>query len=267
MRRAGVWLARRATSRFRLEPSFFVIGASKAGTTTLYDAIARHPRVGRASSKEVQYFDFHFEDRSDGWYRAHFPLHRGGLITGEATPYYLADPRAPARLASRYPHGRLIAIVREPVARAYSQWAHETELGAETLPFPAAVAHENERLAGELDRMLAEPAYTSWNHFKFSYVARGLYLEQLERWLAHFPREQLLVLRLEDFAERPAGVLAETFRFLGLPPAAGVELPRLNVRSYPPLDDETRRRLQERFAEPNRRLEAFLGRTLDWGYN
>src|SRR5262245_13817921 len=108
----------------RLEPSFFMIGAARCGTTTFYNLLTWHPDVAPAARKESAYFDIRFHAHDDAWYRSLFPLALprpfGAAATGEATPSYLLDPRAPARLASRYPHARLIVLLRDPAVRAYS---------------------------------------------------------------------------------------------------------------------------------------------------
>ena len=102
------------------------------------------------------------------------------------------------------PEARLVALVRDPVARAYSHYQHEVALGREPLSFEDALAAEPSRTQGEAERLVADPRAFSrawWDH---TYVARGRYAEQLERWLEVFPREQLLVVPTEDLGERPA---------------------------------------------------------------
>jgi hypothetical protein len=162
------------------------------------------------------------------------------------------------------PDARLIALVRNPVDRALSHYHHEVALGREPLSFEDALAAEPERTSGEEARLVADPRAFSrawWDH---TYVARGLYADQLERWLAVFPREQLLVVRSEDLGERPAETYAEILAFLGAVPHALEEYPRIFGREYADMPPETQSALAARFAEPNRRLEALLGRDLGW---
>ncbi len=101
-------------------------------------------------------------------------------------------------------------------------------------------------------------------HQHFSYLARGRYAEQLERWLALYPRERLLVLRFEDLVRDPLAVLNGTLGFLGLPPAGSVRLEARNTRRYPPLAEATAARLREYFEPHNARLEALLGQPMGW---
>jgi hypothetical protein len=257
---------RRATHSARIEPSFFLIGASRCGTTSLYDLVTRHPGVGRAARKEIEYFDLHYCLRDPAWYRSHFPLSRpfDEIVTGEATPSYLLDPRVPARLARHYPEAKLIVLLRDPVDRAYSHWAHEVALGIESLPFEQAIAAEAERTRGELKRMLADSSYVSWKYFKYTYLTRGRYADRLEPWLEHFPRHQLLALDFDHLATDQLGVLRKVLEFLHLPAWVPRSVPVLNVGSYTPVNPQTALRLADDFADANDRLERLLGIELSW---
>ena len=261
--RNAVWAFGRATARGRPLPDFLVIGAQKAGTTALYAYLRWHPGITGPSWKEVSFFDRHWW-RGESWYRGHFPLRSRGRLVGEASPSYLFHPLAPERARAVVPDARLVALLRDPVDRAYSQYQHEVALGREPLSFEDALAAEEERTSGEVERLLADPRAFSrawWDH---TYAARGMYAEQLERWLAVFPREQLLVVTSDELGERPAQAYASILAHLGAPPHSLDEYPRVFDRDYAPMRPETRAALQARFAEPNRRLEALLGRELGW---
>ena len=261
--RSAVWGFGRATSRWRPLPDFLVIGAQKAGTTALYAYLRWHPGITGPSWKEVSFFDRHWW-RGESWYRGQFPLRSGGKLVGEASPSYLFHPLAPERARAVVPDAKLIALLRDPVDRAYSQYQHEVALGREPLSFEDAVAAEGARTRGEAERLIADPKAFSrawWDH---TYVARGRYAEQLERWLAVFPREQLLVVRTEDLGESPGETYASILAFLGAAPHALPEYPRVFDRDYEPMRPETRTALAGTFAEPNRRLDDLLGRDLGW---
>lgn len=261
--RNAVWAYGTATARLRPLPDFLIVGAQKAGTTALYAYLRRHPAITGPPWKEVSYFDRQYR-RGPAWYRGNFPLRAAGRIVGEASPSYLFHPQAPERVAALVPEARLIALLRDPVERALSHYQHEVALGREPLLFEDALEREDERLAGELERMRDDPAYFShawWNH---TYLARGRYAEQLERWLAHFPREQLLVLSNEELASQPAETYARVLEFLAAPPHRLESHPRVYDREYPPMSPQTEARLSAYFAEPNRRLYGLLGRDLGW---
>jgi hypothetical protein len=162
------------------------------------------------------------------------------------------------------PHARLIALLRNPADRAFSHYQHEVALGREQLTFQEALASEDERMRGELDRMLADPAYFSYAWWNYTYAARGRYAEQLERWFAVFPREQVLVLLTDELAADTAGAYRRTLEFLGVDPHGLDSYPRIFERQYEEMGSGVRVRLEDSFAEPNRRLAELLGRELPW---
>jgi Sulfotransferase domain len=252
----------RATAGVRPLPDFLILGAQKAGTTALYAYLRWHPRIAGPSFKEVSYFDRHYA-RGERWYRAHMPTRREGIV-GEASPSYLFHPFAPERVATLLPHARLIVLLRNPVDRAFSHYQHEVALGREPLTFEQAVAREDERMDGEVERMLRDPSYFSdawWNH---TYLARGRYAEQLERWFADFPRAQMLILLTDELAEDPRETHRRVLEFLGVERRDLSSYPRIFERDYPDMDAATRPRLEDSFSEPNARLAALLGRDLPW---
>ena len=263
--RNGVWAYGWVTSPFRPLPDFLVLGAQKAGTTALYEYLRRHPQISGPSWKEVSFFDRHWA-RGESWYRGNFPnvARTRGKHVGEASPSYVFHPLAPRRVQEVVPEARLIVLVRNPVDRALSQYNHEVALGREPLPFEEALDAEEERLRGEQERMAADPRYFSREWWSHTYRARGRYAEQLERWLAVFPREQLLVLPSDDLGSDPARAHAQVLEFLGASPQRLDSYPRVYEREYEPMEPETRERLAAEFEEPNRRLYELLGRDLGW---
>ncbi|HYX84478.1 MAG TPA: sulfotransferase [Gaiellales bacterium] len=253
-------------------PDFLVIGAQRCGTTSLYRYLEKHPNViGASPSKGVHYFDMNAE-RSLRWYRAHFPTERrrrqagSGAVTGEASPYYLFHPRGPDRVRAAVPDARLIAMLRDPVDRAYSQYQQEYARGFEDAgTFERALELEPDRLAGERERMLADPEYQSPALQHHAYVARGEYADQLEAWRTRFDPEQMLIVHSEEFFADPAAGYARVLEFLGLPwPDHPPAFKAHNARPVRGMAPETRARLAARFAEPNRRLEEMLGRRMGW---
>ena len=259
---------RRIDARARALPDFVVIGAQKAGTTTLYAQIVANASVLPALRKEVHYFDA--APRPLGWYRAFFPREArvrevarrtGSVHVGEATPFYLCHPAAPTRMRAVVPYARLIAILREPVSRAVSGYHHAVRMGDETRAIHVALDPEH---ADEL----ATPADTAWYDDprcpirRRGYLVRGHYAEQLARWLAVYPRDQLLVL---DTTELAGGVAAaRALDFLGVSGTGGAPLPNRNVGHYDAVPDRVRRRLADHFAPHNARLWELLGESWEW---
>jgi len=262
---AGQRLVAQTTSGVRLLPSFLIIGAKRAGTTSLYEYLVEHPGVVRSRlPKGSHYFDVRFS-RGWNWYRSTFPLAiNQRAITGEASPYYLFHPLAPSRIAAALPDVRLIAILRDPVDRAYSQYQFERRGGFEELPLEKALDHEPERLAGEAERMVNEPGYESFAYRHHGYLARGRYAEQLERLYALVPPSRVLLLQSEMLLADPNAVLDRVWRFLGLPPHI-LDHPRLlDSGSYGPMATTIRERLQQYYHSHNRRLYELPGVDFRW---
>jgi hypothetical protein len=219
-------------------PDFLILGAAKAGTTALYGALSRHPLVYCSAEKEPRFFEHagsppRFRDPAgeasarrvvsdEAAYRALFADCPPGRLAGEASTEYLSGQRAPA-VAFRYvPQARLIAILRHPVERAYSQYLFLRHEGAEPLAtFEAAWAAEEERIAG---------GWRPATHYR----ARGFYGRALGHWLDVFPREQLLVLFHEDWLGRPEHTLGLVCRHLGIEPLVRPAIRRENVSSRQP---------------------------------
>lgn len=247
-------------------PSFLIIGGQRCGTTSLYRYLSEHPDVHPGLVKEIQFFTLNYGKGVD-WYRSQFPLESAGGHSFDASPYYLFHPAAPERASRLLPGARLIALVRNPVDRAFSHYQHNTGNGVEDLSFEEALEAEEGRLAGEEERLASDPGYSSAAHRRYSYVARGMYEPQLKRWFDRYDRSALKVLVSEEFFADPAVIFAEVLEFLGLPEFAPPSYEAYTRRGRwggPPLSPETRRRLNEVFREPNQRLEALLGRSLPW---
>jgi hypothetical protein len=251
-------------------PDFVIIGAHKGGTTSLYHLLTQHPHVERAPVKEVHFFDRpeRFEKGIE-WYRRCFPPPRWKegrrTITGEATPYYLFDPHAAERMAEVIPQARLIALLRNPVDRAYSHYYMQRRLGRETGSFEEAVEAERARLADGEKEPSEHERHSGVGHDSSNLLARGIYVDQLLRWSRFFGDEQMLVLKSEDFFERPAHTLGVVLDFLELPQW---EPPAWEVRNKgdyeQKMDPEVRRWLEEYFEAHNRRLYEYLGVDFGW---
>jgi len=200
---------------------FIVIGAQKAGTTALFDFLSDDPALALSDVKEAHFFD----DEALDWaapdysaYHRHFPDRDG--LRGEATPIYAYWPNALERIAAYNPAARLILMLREPAARAWSHWRMEYARGVEPHPFAWCIREGRQRL------FAAEPFGC---HREYSYVERGFYGEQVERLFGLFPREQALILRAEDLRADPNPTLARVRDFLGVPPRPPIAAREVHV--------------------------------------
>jgi hypothetical protein len=269
-----------ATSGLRPYPDYLIIGAHRAGTTSLAAFLNQHPCIAEnfprlQRVKGVRYFDENFY-RSLAWYRSHFPtqVHRdyrrrrygAPCMAGDASPYYLFHPAAAARAARVVPEAKLIVLLRNPIDRAYSHWNRERRDGTEPLErFEDAIAAEPARLEGEVERILSDQRYYSYAHENFSYISQGLYVEPLRKWLQYYPREQVHVEITERLSSDPQDVYERVLRFLGLPPVGLGDAARRNtIPPSQPLGSATRRELVGLIAPHNRRLQDYLGIDLGW---
>jgi hypothetical protein len=260
----------RLTAPARMLPSFLICGGQRCGTTSLYRALAAHPVVLKAVlHKGVHYFDTGYH-RGLGWYRGHFPLLRAAARverdygapaqTFESSPYYMYHPQAIGRIARDLPGVRLVALVRDPVERAYSHHAHEVARGFEPeVSFARALSLEPARLRGQEERLRRDPRYYSFSHQHHAYRARGEYVRYLERMAALLGRERVLVVESERFFADPGPVYDEVLEFLGLPPLGHPPFPRYNARTRPaPLNPTLRAELTAHFAPHTARLTSWL---------
>jgi hypothetical protein len=185
-------------------PTFLVVGAMKAGTTSLAAYLRSHPDVYVPAEKELFFFTPAAEHGHAGdldWYQQHFAPGEEALARGEASPLYLVDPAVPAAVAALVPDVRLVAVLREPVARAWSHYWHRRRFRTEGRSFEESLAAER---AGE--------------QYDFGYVNTGRYVEHLRRWEQHFPRSSMLVCLLDDLERDPARVFADVCRHLAVDP-------------------------------------------------
>jgi hypothetical protein len=247
----------------RALPDAMIIGAMKSGTSSLHYYLTQHPQVIPPLRKEVHYFDLNY-GRGESWYRANFGRAGQHGVNIDSSPYYLFHPQVPRRAHALVPHARLVVLLRDPVRRAYSHYWHERDKGREPLSFEDATAAESDRVSRDHERLANGEIERSEAHQHFSYLARGRYAEQLERWLRVYPRERLLVLRFENLAQEPLPVVNGSLRFVGLSPLAAAKLEPRNTRRYPPLDPATAERLRDYFAPHNAALEALLGERMHW---
>jgi hypothetical protein len=261
-------------------PTFVIVGAQKSGTTTLHDLLGQLPDAWMSEPKELHFFDKHLS-RGLGWYADQFQPGPEDVAWGESTPFYLYKDRARAAMVDALPAARFVAILREPVSRAYSHYWFARSKGKEpSESFADAVAAEPGRLAGSKD---GQPA-------AFSYLDRGHYLRQLRDLEARVGRERLLVHVMDDLSVDPRGVLRQTCSFLGLDPAGADDVQlrsrntfadrtinsadgrlkgRLQQRnievagdSYPPIDPALDAELRSKFRDENLALAEWLGRDL-----
>ncbi len=266
------------------DPNFLIVGAQKSGTTSLARWLRCHPDLAMPEMKELHYFSHPVRHQGglEG-YRRYFAGLPEVAALGEATPEYLYRTEVPRRIVDVLGPVRCIAVLRNPVDRAYSSWLHGLRLGQVPPTFEEALDDEDRRLALE---------QWGWG----ALADRGYYARQLRRYEKHMGRDRIHVELFDDLRSEPEAVLARVFTFLGLDPSPqprsfkaynvasrsvlpGVMQRRIQrikdrrvrqwlrkrtMRPYtpPPMHPDTRTRLLEQFREPNRQLAEWLGRDL-----
>jgi Sulfotransferase domain len=179
-------------------PNLIVIGAQKCGTSGLHFYLGLHPEVSVSEPKELNFFIAERNwPRGLDWYRSR--LDPDAAVRVDASPNYTAYPQhkeVPERMAATLPDARLVYIVRDPIERIAAHWVHNYSKG---------------RHHGALAETILKP--------KTSYIDRSRYAMQLDRFLALYPREQLLVLENEDLRHRRAETLRKVFEFAGADPS------------------------------------------------
>ena len=244
-------------------PNFFVIGAGKSGTTALYDALRQHPQIFMSPIKEPHYFAFQglppvFKGPAGDYYRRtgvysprdYYMLFQHAMqykSIGEASPTYMVSDYAAEHIRQDLPDSKLVAVLRQPAERAYSNYMYFVQKGIEhASSFSEALEQEPRRRE------------QGWADL-FFYRHKGYYHQQLSRYFGVFPREQIRIYFYEDWKESPQNILQDLFGFLEVDPDFMPELRKLNVTMVPRSRrfDRFVRRLSKHGPAP---LGAFLQR-------
>jgi hypothetical protein len=259
------------TASLRMEPTIVVIGAQRSGTTTLFRLLEQHPTLVRPTlSKGTGYFDDGYRHGSR-WYRAHFPLRltarllRGARAqTFEISGYYMFHPLAAERMAKALPNAQIVALVRDPVERAYSAYRHEYARGFEDQGFADALALEDERTTGEAEKLASVEGYVSYAHRHYAYRQRSEYSTQLERYVRAFGRDRVHILDAEVFFTDPTAEFVRLQKALGLEVWRPVRVERWNARAGDALSDAERDRLLKQFEPYDEALAQMMSQPPSW---
>lgn len=228
------------------KPSFLIIGTQKGGTTSLFSWMLQHPQIKGPLVKEVGFFDRDY-DKGARYYSGFFPVAEPGAswICGEATPSYMFFPEVAQRVFDTLGPGvRLIALLRDPVARTLSHYFHERRLGYESLSLIDALKAEPERLASVAGLEVGDPK-RDYVLRHFSYVARSRYEMCLKPWRDLFGDDRLMTIQSEIMFANPAKTTAEAFKFVSVEPFALEKVAAKNIGRYSQIDDDVRMWLAE----------------------
>jgi len=268
-----VRILRLATSPIRTLPDFIIIGTQRGGTTSLYNYMLSHPNILPSFKKEVHFFDDNFY-KGINWYRAFFPinfinqikkfLQKRDFITGEASPDYIFNPYAAERTYSLFPNVKIIVLLRNPVNRAYSHYYMNIRNGYETLSFEEVIDKAQKICMVDIERFMTSKIKNILFYPRYSYLARGLYIEQIKKWQKYFPKDQILILESEDFYKNAQAALIEVFDFLNLPRYKIKDNRVYHLQNNPKMNETTRKFLIEYFKPYNKQLYEHFGRRFNW---
>ena len=245
----------------RALPNFIIVGTQKGGTTSLFDQLSKHPQIANPYCKEIHYFN-RSNNRSLAFYRAHFPYQKENLLYGEASPDYFDHPIVPKRMAETLSNVKLIILLRNPITRAFSHYQMMKRLGLEKLPFREALNAEEMRISS----FLTNPETYDINFERYAYLHKGLYAQHLANWFKHYDKENILLLKSEDYFENPAPSYEKTLGFLGCTddhsPANWI---KMNSGGYnKSMNDNDIAYLKDYFKKPNEMLIKLAGSNFAW---
>jgi Sulfotransferase family len=222
-----------------MRPNFFLVGAAKSGTTALYRHLREHPDVFLPEVKEPRFFAHDPGDRTQyggpgaqalvdsvvkdpAEYEALYAGANGETAVGDASPAYLPSPGAAARIRAAVPHARIVAVLRDPVERAFSHFVDNVQSGWEP-------ERDFDRVLALRERREAERWWRKWN-----YVGHGFYGEQLQRYFDAFERDRIRVYLYEELQSDPRALVADLLEFLGVDPSVELDVSgRHNVSGVP----------------------------------
>ena len=260
------------TSSSRVLPDFIIIGTVRSGSTSLYYNICEHPSVLPAAYDEIGFFDSNYH-LGVNWYRSMFPTKKemqkiekntGYAITGEDTPFYIWNSEAAERIYKDITNSKIIAIFRNPIDRAFSNYNVGKRAGTspefvgitEKLSFEDAIDKEIE--------FMKENSLQKSIEQRGSYLSKGHYAEQLKIWLKIFPKKQIHILSTEDMQKNPESTISEIFQFLDISDYIIKNPQKQKYFKYPEMKKDTREKLIDYYKPLNDQFFKMIGKKFNW---
>jgi hypothetical protein len=252
------------TASSRVLPDFIIIGTVRSGSTSLYYNICEHPSILPAEYDEIGFFDSNYH-LGINWYRTMFPLQKnmdnveretGISITGEDTPFYFWKKEAAERIHDILPDVKIIAIFRNPVDRAYSNYNLGLRMKSEKLTFEDAIEEEIQ--------FLENHSFLESVNRNRSYISKGFYENQIKLWFNIFPRDQIHLLSTEDMHNNPQDTLLDIFRFLQTSDYRIQNPENRKAAEYKKMNDDTRERLLKLYKPHNEKFFQIINQRFDW---
>lgn len=235
-------------------PNFVGIGAQKSGTTTLYKMLKAHPEIYLPECKEVHYFDNNYT-KGISWYKKHFSNRGHSKIFGEITPHYLFHKEAANRIHREIPQTKIIMLLRDPVERTLSHYFHARQRNFEMLELQDA-------LCAESRRMKSNKPFIIQRH---SYISRSKYIEQIDRYENKFHKNQMMIIKSEEYFSNTDSIKELIYSFLGVKNImikGELTIANKSTIQKKAVSNTIRRQLEETFKETYAELKKRYG--IEW---
>ena len=260
------------TASLRILPDFLVIGVGRGGTTSCFHYLSQHPSIIGSAYDEIGFFDQNFH-LGLNWYRSMFPTKFlkkkiakkfGKCLTYDVTPAYIRKPWVARRIKELFPEIKLIALLRNPVDKAYSHYHLSLRSGVQKSSFEEMIEEDIKMIEKfENTNSIIDDEYFR-NYIEKSPLGRGLYAQQLKIWFELFDRKQILILTSEELSTDTNKTMNKIFQFLGLPDYNISDTVKRNTANYTNMKTDTRKKLITFFSKYNQDLFKLLNQEFDW---
>ena len=255
------------TASLRKLPDFLVIGGKRCGTTTLYEFLKQHPSISNPPFDHMGFFDDNYRLGID-YYKSFFPIKNKKndlMINYDVTTSYLANPHVPERMFKHMPNVKLIILLRNPIARAWSEYNANSRVDKNYDTFETYIENElNDLKNYDFSDKVKNNDYDLTNPNE-NYLKKGLYVYYLKKWFSVFPKKNFLILSTETFAENEDYVFTKIFEFLNLPKYEIKNLKRMSKITYHnTLNPKTKIKLDKFFESPNKELFKLIEQEFTW---
>ena len=254
------------SSPFRTLPSFIIIGVKRCGTTTLFENLAEHPCIEKSSHDNIGFFNDNFH-LGINWYKSHFvTLNKkneiikkfGKFATYDVTTSYIRNPELATKIKAEIPNCKIIAILRNPIDRAFSEYNENLKKKPNMDSFEKIILQElndYRKISDEDINLIIK---------QLNLIGKGLYQRQLKKWFEMFSKESILILSTEEFEKNPDMTYSKIFHFLELPDHKIKNTKKFNKNLYSKMDGNIRKKLEEFFEPHNNELFNLINENFKW---
>ena len=261
------------TASLRILPDFLVIGVGRGGTTSCFHYLSQHPSIIGSAYDDIGFFDQNFH-LGLNWYRSMFPTKFlkkkiakkfGKCLTYDVTPAYIRKPWAARRIKELFPEIKLIALLRNPVDKAYSHYNSKMQVEGDTKTTFEEMIEEDIKMIEKFENTnsIIDDEYFR-NYIEKSPLGRGLYAQQLKIWFELFDPKQILILTSEELSTETNKTMNKIFQFLDLPDYEIPDTAKRSTGNYTNMKMDTRKKLISFYSKYNQDLFKLLNQEFDW---